>query len=518
MGDSGLTNIINGIFNTITLIDVNNDKVSYLDGNNLLNEVSYDSYQTYFDKIKKVIHPDYLNSYFDAISLNKVKSNQNYSTYKYLKLSSNLNYENYIDIIKLLNDDKILILTIKVDEKINSNSNDSSLSYNYADLIINIEQMIDNIKTRDYETENVIKYIKELLNDSKAKNETVLKSYQDKVVSEVNKTYQTLLIADDDNLTRSIFRKVFESDYNIIEVKNGSEAVEILENNMVKNQKENIVGMFLDLKMPIMDGFGVLDYMNSKHLISRLPVIIISADDAKETKEQVYSYDIADMIEKPFNFEIIKKRVNNMIGMYSKSNILKDLVKNQNIEIKNILKSLKHTYLENHKEVITIMDKCNNILLSKYKENNSNINVDELIDNAHYYDLGLSFVPNNYIYNVNSITIEEKNILMNYPVIGSNLANLIFEDSDNLSNIKNIMLMRNERFDGKGFPKGLKDKEIPDYIYLINISIEMASAIINKKTIDEAIEIIKNKANTKYSLDSIKILMDCERDIKEAIK
>lgn len=517
MSDTSLLNVIEGVFKTITLIDVNNDKVSYLDGHNSLKVISTNTYEEYYDKIKKVLHPDYVNTFFDSISLNNLQKNNNYSNFKYLKLSSNLNYESYTDIIQLLDNNQILILTLKTSEQDIKSSNDNAISYSYADLILNIEQMLSNIKTNDYETENVIKYINNLLNDSKLKNKTVLKYYQDKVASEVNKTYQSLIIADDDNLTRSIFKKVFESEYNIIEAKNGSEAVEILENNLVKESKENIVGMFLDLKMPIMDGFAVLDYMNSKHLVSRIPVIIVSADDAKETKEQVYLYDIADMIEKPFNFEIIKKRVNNMISMYQKSNTLKNILNNRNFEIKNILNSYKNTYLTNHEKINNITSKYLKILLDKYNESNSKkINVSLYLDSFKYYDLGIGLVPGLYFSSSYTLTENDKKVIFDHPIKGAKIVNYIFDDmSDNqIELIKKIILMHNERYDGNGFPNHVKDISID--MYLVNIAIELASGIITGKSIDDMIEIIKNKVNGKYSIDSINILMNTIPLLKEA--
>lgn len=516
MIDTSLLNIIGGVFNTITLIDVNSDKVSFLDGSHSLSVVSSNTYEEYYDKIKKVLHPDYVNDFFDKISLNNLKSINDYDTYKYLKLSSNLNYEMYTDIIKLLDNNQILLLTIKTGEKSNIKNDNNALSYSYADLIINIEQMIDNIKTNDYETENIIKYIINLLNDSKMKNKSVLKSYQDKVALEANKTYKSLIIADDDNLTRSIFKKVFESDYKIIEAKNGSEAVEILENNLIKEQNENIVGMFLDLKMPVMDGFAVLDYMNSKHLVTRLPVIIISADDAKETKEQVYLYDIADMIEKPFNFEIIKKRVNNMVSMYSKSNTLKNILNNRNLEVKNLFNLYKHTYLVNHAKILEISCNYLKVLLTKYNESlDKKININLYLDSYKYYDLGIGLVPSTYFSNSNNLSTDDKKIIFDYPINGSKIVNYLFEDVDDNQKelIKDIILLHNERFDGNGFPNHIK--EIPMYIYLINIAIEIASNIIQGHKFDDVVSIIKNKANSKYSIDSVNIFIDTVDKLKE---
>ena len=166
------------------------------------------------------------------------------------------------------------------------------------------------------------KIVTSLVEDIIHKNPDINKNYESKLINKVNKVSSSLLIIDDDSLTRSIFKKAFSSYYNIIEAQNGEEAVEIL-GKYENSSYDKIVGIFLDLKMPVMDGFGVLDFLKEKRYLSKIPVIIVSADDTKDTKEKVYAYEIADMIEKPFNFEIIVKRVNNMIKReYSKPKML----------------------------------------------------------------------------------------------------------------------------------------------------------------------------------------------------
>ena len=87
--------------------------------------------------------------------------------------------------------------------------------------------------------------------------------------------------------------------------------------------------MFLDLNMPRVDGFGVLDYMSSKNLLQRMPVIIISGDYDQITKDRAYLYPIADMLEKPFNVQVVKHRIKNFIKLYKSNNSLNEIVLNQ---------------------------------------------------------------------------------------------------------------------------------------------------------------------------------------------
>lgn len=496
-------------FNSITLIDINADKVSIYDEN--LKEVSSFGFEEYLNNLKKVIHPDYVKSYYDEISLNNLE-NGNIKIICYQKLSDMLSYDTYYDFVRIVDEDnKVLILSIKGTKELGEKKRSESSDTNISELIINIQNIISNIKTDDDSVKNTVKYINTLLDETIKSSPSLKKDYENRVSLNISKTRETLLIIDDDNLTRNIFKKVFEDTYNIIEAKNGEEAVEIIEKNIINpdaSDYANIVGMFLDLKMPVMDGFGVLDYLNDKKLIHKIPVIIISADDAKETKEQVYVYDIADMIEKPFNYELIKKRVSNMTRMYVKNNVINDVIHTQDRELKRIIKSYVKGFLCNYEEQNNKKNKIFEKLLNKYNElNDKKLDVQKILRASNYYDLGIDFVPKKFITNINTITKEEKDVVLNYTVNGSSILKYVLEsESDSFATIAiNICLMHNERFDGKGFPENLKENEIPIYVYLCNIALEIVNSKLGK---DDIVKQILEKENAKYSPDAIKVFKE----------
>lgn len=511
------TNMINEeilkSFYSLTVIDLNADKVSEYD--NTLKEVVSLGFEEYLNNLRKVIHPDCLKQYYDQISINNLSENENKVIY-YQKLSNLLSYCSYYDLIRLIGPNKALIISIKSDSKLNVKTEKATSDYDFTSMMINIQNMVSTVKTDDEVVKTALQYINTSLDDAIKTDPLIKKEYTNKVNLSLYNGKETLLIADDDNLTRNIFKKVFEDTYEIMEAQNGEEAVELIEKNVINPTPENhanIVGMFLDLKMPVMDGFGVLDYLKDKKIIHKIPVIIISADDTKETKEQVYIYDIADMIEKPFNFELIRKRVSNMTRMYVKNNVINDVIRTQDRELKTIIKSYVKGFLTNYESINNKKNVYYEKLLNKYNEVSDNkYDVNKVLRASNYYDLGLDFIPKSFINNINNLEKKEKDIVLNYSINGSNILKYILEnESDSFNEIAtNICLLHNERFDGKGFPKGVKEKHIPPYVYLFNMALECANTKLAK---EEIISQILSKEGSKYSSDSIQIFKSVMNDL-----
>lgn len=116
---------------------------------------------------------------------------------------------------------------------------------------------------------------------------------------------KTILVVDDSNIVRNFVKRIFSETYNVGVAENGEEAISIINAN---KDNENIVAILLDLNMPKADGFAVLDYMTENGLLLKIPVSIISGDSSKETIDKAFTYQIVDMLGKPFN-EMDVKRV-----------------------------------------------------------------------------------------------------------------------------------------------------------------------------------------------------------------
>lgn len=120
-----------------------------------------------------------------------------------------------------------------------------------------------------------------------------------------------ILVADDSEVVRIFVKKIFAADYELEFAINGQEALNIIREH---EEDDRIKVILLDLNMPKVDGFAVLDYMTQANLLDKMPVTIISGDSSKEAISKAFEYNIVDMLNKPFNEKKIKEIVEKTMG------------------------------------------------------------------------------------------------------------------------------------------------------------------------------------------------------------
>lgn len=120
----------------------------------------------------------------------------------------------------------------------------------------------------------------------------------------------TLLIADDSPVITKFFTKTFESEFNILVAKNGEEAINLIDENI---NNKLFVGAFIDLQMPVKNGYDVLDYLSSNNLLELIPTSVISGEDSQNGIERATAYGIIDMLQKPFNADAARSIINKTI-------------------------------------------------------------------------------------------------------------------------------------------------------------------------------------------------------------
>lgn len=128
------------------------------------------------------------------------------------------------------------------------------------------------------------------------------------VTNKVNE--KKILVVDDSNIIVNLIRKMFSDEFEVIGAYDGEEALDII------SKQEDLYGMLLDLNMPNVNGFEVLHYFKEHHLFGKIPVVVVTGDDSKETVDRAFEYSIVDVVNKPFNERDIKRAVTSMINFH----------------------------------------------------------------------------------------------------------------------------------------------------------------------------------------------------------
>ena len=480
------------------IIDVISDKAfiySYV--NNSIVNKSNTTYSGFLTDLSNSLSSEDLNNLTANLSIQRLEECF-YSGKKSVNLVINRGGTDYLLDISLVNfNGNKLIMVIEnlfdssMGLNINSGNNKSkedirmqSMIDNVSDSLLKIYNVF-NSNRNNPEVNNIGNYINTILSDITNSYPEFNKSFKENAISVSSMGRPTLLIVDDDMITRNLLKKIFIDQYNIVMATNGEEAISILEDNSNRNMfesRDNIVGIFLDLVMPKMDGFGVLDYLNRNNYLSKIPVAIISGDYSKETRDRVYGYHIADMLEKPFNTEIIKHRVNNLVNLYKSSNSLNEMILNQYADLKNVIDTIISAYKYDYANNIEMIKRYSFIIGTDIMNNYGEYNLDEarvnlIAEASCYYDIGYYAIPRVIYSKDSNFTKEEADIVKNYPIIGSKIVKYGLKnmgDSAFTEYAYEITRYYHERYDGTGYPEGLRGDAIP-----ISASIVALSALFN---------------------------------------
>lgn len=480
------------------IIDVISDKAfiySYV--NNSIVNKSNTTYSGFLTDLSNSLSSEDLNNLTANLSIQRLEECF-YSGKKSVNLVINRGGTDYLLDISLVNfngNKLIMVIENLFDSSMGLNINSGNYK-NKED--IRMQSMIDNVSDsllkiynvfnsnrNNPEVNNIGNYINTILSDITNSYPEFNRSFKENAISVSSMGRPTLLIVDDDMITRNLLKKIFIDQYNIVMATNGEEAIGILEDNSNRNMfesRDNIVGIFLDLVMPKMDGFGVLDYLNRNNYLSKIPVAIISGDYSKETRDRVYGYHIADMLEKPFNTEIIKHRVNNLVNLYKSSNSLNEMILNQYADLKNVIDTIISAYKYDYASNIEMIKRYTLIIGTDIMNNYGEYNLDEarvnlIAEASCYYDIGYYAIPRVIYSKDSNFTKEEADIVKNYPIIGSKIVKYGLKnmgDSAFTEYAYEITRYYHERYDGTGYPEGLRGDAIP-----ISASIVALSALFN---------------------------------------
>ena len=343
-----------------------------------------------------------------------------------------------------------------------------------------------------------------------------------------NASSYRILIVDDSEMNRMILSEMLKGEFEILEAENGSACLDMLSRYEMK-----ISLILLDIVMLGMDGFGVLEYMNRNNLIKDIPVIMISGEDSGEVIKRAYEMGVSDYIKRPFDMEVVHRRDLNTIKLYAKQRRLVAMVMNQVFEkeknsrmlISVLSEIVEFRNGESGTHVLNINTLTTMILeqlvkkTDKYHLSWSNRMLISTASSLH--DIGKIGIDEKILNKPGRLTPEERKIMEKHTMIGADmLANLpMYEDEPLMKVAYQICRWHHERYDGKGYPDGLKGEEIPisaQVVALADVYDALTSERVYKKAYshEEAVQMICNGECGTFN----PLLLECLCEIQDHIK
>lgn len=343
---------------------------------------------------------------------------------------------------------------------------------------------------------------------------------------------ETILIVDDSALNRMVLIEILgKENYTFLEAENGQQAVELLDCH------PEVDLLLLDITMPEIDGFGVLETMNQYHWIEETPVIMISAEDAYSFIERAYDLGASDYITRPFDARVVCRRVSNTLMLYAKQKRLVQMVAEQVYEkekVSNTMISILSHIVEfrNNESGLHVVHirTITELLLRRLRKKTDRYPLTEadisLISTASaLHDIGKINIPEQILNKPGRLTKEEFEIVKTHSAVGEHMLRQIpFNQNEPLVKVaREICRWHHERWDGRGYPDGLKGDEIPISAQVVSLA-DVYDALTSERCYkaafdhDTALNMIVNGECGAFNPLLLECLMDGADQIKQAMQ
>lgn len=337
-----------------------------------------------------------------------------------------------------------------------------------------------------------------------------------------------LLVVDDSEMNREILKEILGKEYRILEACDGEEALKMLE-----QYGTEISLVLLDIIMPKMDGFEVLAYMNRDKWIEDIPVIMISSEGSESYIRRAYELGASDYISRPFDAKVVYQRVINMIKLYAKQRRLIHLVTDQIYEkeknnrmMTGILSQIVEFRNGESGLHVLHINILTQLLLEKLTRKSENYDLSwsqqHMIATASaLHDIGKIGIDEKILNKPGKLTKEEFEAMKQHTIIGARMLDRLemYHDEEMMKYAYEICRWHHERYDGKGYPDGLKGEEIPisaQVVSLADVYDALVSDRVYKKAYshEKAMEMILNGECGMFN----PLLLECLVEIQDKVR
>lgn len=307
------------------------------------------------------------------------------------------------------------------------------------------------------------------------------------------KKRDTILVVDDMEVNRAILCEIFNDDYRILEADNGRKALEIIE-----DEKDRLAVILLDIVMPEMDGFQVLENIYQT-VMQEVPVVLITGDTTAIPEERGFDLGVADVVRKPFEAHIIRRRITNVVHLWDHKNNLEELVKEQTKQLRQTTNKIIDTLstvvefrdLESGEHINRIKGFTRILLdyvMKYYKEYGiTKEQKEKIVQASVMHDIGKIAIPDHILLKPGKLTDEEFEIMKQHTVKGCDIINTIsfINDKEFFQYCYEICRHHHERYDGRGYPDRLAGENIPISAQIVSLA-DVYDALVSERVYKKA--------------------------------
>lgn len=318
----------------------------------------------------------------------------------------------------------------------------------------------------------------------------------------------TVLVVDDMEINREILTEILSEEYEVKLAENGRKALE-----MIQEMQGELAVILLDLMMPEVDGFAVLEVMQKTGWIEKIPVLIISGETSLKAEKRCFEYGISDFIRKPFDNILIKKRVKNIVSLFQYQRELEQKVEEQTMTLRKQYKLLQLQADKLKKSNSNIIEILGTVVECRDFESGEHINrvkgytrilaerlaadypeygltperIEVIVSASALHDVGKIAIPDNILLKPGKLTPEEFECMKSHTTRGSeilqNIKNAWDEEYSQVS--YEICRHHHEKYDGRGYPDGLAGDAIPISAQIVSIA-DVYDALVNERVYKDA--------------------------------
>ena len=398
---------------------------------------------------------------------------------------------------------------------------------------IRLSASIGGIWVRDTDADEAVKRAGRLMRCARTQKNTVIMERLPETEADARPSRrESVLIVDDADINRKLLREMLGGQFDMAEAASGEDALRFLEQNAT-----GISIVLLDIYMPGIDGFAVLEAMNQHHLLEEIPVIMISSEDKVDTVRRAFDLGASDYISRPFDAKIVYQRVTNTIRLYAKQRRLSAMAaeqayareRNSQMMIGILSQVVEKRNGESRAHVQRISE-LTDLLLARLARRTDRYQLTQearrtISTAAALHDIGKMEICDSLLNKAGSLTAEEMRIVQSHTLLGAKMLEGLeaYREEGFVRVAYQICRWHHERYDGSGYPDHKKGEEIPIAAQVVGLA-DVYERLVSKpvdgkaRTHREAMQMILSSDCGAFNPLLLSCLQEADAEIQDAMQ